>query len=347
MIRYLNQMVIAGYAVGVLCAGTWLFENWAVAGYWAELRNQLRRLEQAPPTEGEAPFAAIEGRPFGGLDPRIHWAERIKQVAAVIGMVALAGVVAAHFFQKSLVLLIVISRGVPQVQKGKATKQFIDRVGMLVQECGLAEAALWARRVGSTGAAGVFPQRPSSPSAAAEEPGALRRRQLGRGEAALRSRPGRGATKDARRPPPGVFSWGRVGADSEGIQPGLHVGRPRFLSRLVNRCSVQLQNAAGKRTYRGWRQKIRSRPAWAAGIAQFHRATAPGAWASRRRTCSASSAAGTAVEVGLQVRRWPGRAGRPAAGSLPGRAAGVGRSGRSWRSRSMTRTARTKSPCCR
>jgi Protein of unknown function (DUF3634) len=150
MMRYLNQVIVASLVVCAVCGGIWIFQARTIADYESELRGRLRQLEQeAPPSESLPPEFDTDLKLFWRGDPRARWAEQVQRCALAVGALATAVMLAATYYQNTLVFLIVFSRGVAHVRAGKVTKRFADEVGALVQESGLSEATVWARRVGS------------------------------------------------------------------------------------------------------------------------------------------------------------------------------------------------------
>jgi hypothetical protein len=149
MMRYLNHIIVASLAVCAVCGGTWIVQARTIAGYEAELENRLRQPAPTPPGEAVSPLIDPDLYPLWRGDPRVRRAEQIQRCALAVGVLAFAAILASTYYQTTLVFLIVISRGVANVRAGKVTKRFADEVGAVVQEFGLGEATVWARRVGS------------------------------------------------------------------------------------------------------------------------------------------------------------------------------------------------------
>ncbi len=138
LMKRIKVAIAALFAIVAVAAGVWLYQAWKVRGLQAQWEAQAQKLERQEqpdwPSDLDEVFLKKMGR-----------AEQVQRICIAAASLAGTGAVFGLYWLRTLAFFIVISNGVAQVQRGKATAAFVEEVRACCQEAGITSAEIWGK----------------------------------------------------------------------------------------------------------------------------------------------------------------------------------------------------------
>ncbi|MCI0641995.1 MAG: DUF3634 family protein [Gemmataceae bacterium] len=137
--KRIKVAIAALFAMVAVAAGMWLYQAWIGAGLQKEWEAQALKLERQGHVDWPSDSDVVFGRKIGR-------AEQVQRVCVVSGALAGSAAIFGLYWLRTLAFFIVVSNGVAQVQRGKATAAFVEEVRACCHEAGIGDAEIWGKR---------------------------------------------------------------------------------------------------------------------------------------------------------------------------------------------------------